>query len=127
MPEIVVKTSPVSVDETVARLSALLVEKGMKQFALIDHSGEARANALELRDTKVVIFGNPVGGTAVMDAVPLVALDLPLKVLVYDDGGVTKVCYTPPEELGRRYGVPDDLVTRFAGINAITDALVSAA
>jgi uncharacterized protein (DUF302 family) len=122
---IVVKTSPRSVEDTVSRLSTLLAEKNMKRFAVIDHSGEAHASGLELRDTKVVIFGNPVGGTPVMDAVPLVALDLPLKVLVYDDDGTTRVCYAPPEELARRYGLPDELAGRFAGINAITDALVA--
>jgi uncharacterized protein (DUF302 family) len=124
---IVVKTSPVSVDETITRLSALVADKGMKQFALIDHSGAARNNGLELRDTKVLIFGSPVGGTPVMNAVPLVALDLPLKVLVYDDDGETRVCYVPPEELARRYGLPDELSGRFDGINAITDALVAGA
>jgi uncharacterized protein (DUF302 family) len=94
---------------------------------LIDHSGAARNNGLELRDTKVLIFGSPVGGTPVMNAVPLVALDLPLKVLVYDDDGETRVCYVPPEELARRYGLPDELSGRFDGINAITDALVAGA
>ncbi len=124
---IVIKTSPGSVDETITRLSALVAGKGMKQFALIDHSGEARNNGVELRDTKVLIFGSPVGGTPVMNAVPLVALDLPLKVLVYDDGGETRVCYASPEELARRYGLPDELSGRFDAINAITDALVVAA
>ena len=98
----------------------------MKLFAVIDHSGEAEAHDLELRDTKVVIFGNPVGGTPVMDAVPLIALDLPLKVLIYDDGGATRVCYAPPDELARRYGASPELTARFAGINALTDALTIA-
>ncbi len=120
---VVVKTSPLSVAETVSRLTELVAEKGMKLFAVIDHSGEARAHELELRDTKVVIFGSPVGGTPVMDAAPLVALDLPLKVLIYDDGGSTRVCYAPPQELARRYGLSDELAARFAGINALTDAL----
>jgi uncharacterized protein (DUF302 family) len=122
---IVIKASPWSVDDTVARLSALIAKRGMKQFALIDHSGEALAKGLELRDTKVLIFGNAVGGTPVMDAVPLVALDLPLKVLVYDDDGETKVCYLPPAELARRYGIPDELAGRFDGINSITDAVIA--
>ncbi|HEX3802204.1 MAG TPA: DUF302 domain-containing protein [Solirubrobacteraceae bacterium] len=122
---IIIKASPTSVDDTISRLSALVAKKGMKQFALIDHSAQARNNGLALRDTKVLIFGSPVGGTPVMDAVPLVALDLPLKVLVYDDGGETKVCYTSPDELARRYGLPDELSGRFSGINTITDALAS--
>jgi uncharacterized protein (DUF302 family) len=123
---IVVKTSQLSVADAVQRLSRLVSEKGMKLFAVIDHSGEARAAGLELRDTKVVIFGNPMTGTPVMDATPLVALDLPLKVLIYDDNGSTRVCYAPPEELARRYGLRDELVARFAGINALTDALSNA-
>jgi len=123
---LVVKTSSLSVPDAVGRLTQLVAEKGMKLFAVIDHSGEARANGLELRDTKVVIFGNPAGGTPVMDAVPLVALDLPLKVLIYDDGGTTTLCYAPPEELARRYGLSDELAARFAGINALTDVLSNA-
>jgi uncharacterized protein (DUF302 family) len=119
------KTTPLGVEAAVQRLSTLIAEKGMKLFALIDHSGEAATAGLELRDTKVVIFGSPAGGTPVMDAVPLVALDLPLKVLIYDDGGTTRVCYTPPEELARRYGLSDELAAHFAGINVLTDALLA--
>jgi uncharacterized protein (DUF302 family) len=122
---VVVKTSRLSVDDAVTRLSALLAERGMKLFALIDHSGEARAAGLELRETKVVIFGNPVGGTPIMDAAPLAALDLPLKVLIYDDHGSTRVCYAPPAELARRYGFSAELAGRLAGIDALTDALAA--
>ena len=123
---LVVKTSPLSVGEAVDRLAALLAEKGMRVFAVIDHSGEARAAGLQLRDTKVVIFGSPAGGTPVMEAAPLVALDLPLKVLIYDDGGGTRIAYTPPRELARRFGLSEELAARFAGINALTDALTTA-
>lgn len=123
---VVVKTSALSVPDAVERLSQLIADKGMKLFAVIDHSGEAQANGLELRDTRVVIFGSPAGGTPVMDAVPLAALDLPLKVLIYDDSGSTRVCYAPPEELARRYGLSEDLAARFAGINALTDAVSGA-
>lgn len=98
----------------------------MKLFAVIDHSGEAQAHDLELRDTKVVIFGSPVGGTPVMAAAPLIALELPMKVLIYDDEGVTRLAYVPPEELARRYGLSDELAGRFAGIHALTDALANA-
>jgi uncharacterized protein (DUF302 family) len=124
---VVAKTSPLSVDAAVARLSALIAEKGMKLFALIDHSGEARSNGLELRDTKVVIFGSPLGGTPVMESEPLAALDLPLKVLIYDDNGSTRICYVPPEELARRYGLSAELAGRIAGINALTDVLAAPA
>jgi uncharacterized protein (DUF302 family) len=89
---IVTKLSPRPVADTVARLSSVLAEKGLKLFALIDHSGEAEAVGLRLRETKVVVFGSPQAGTPVMDAAPLAALDLPLKVLIWADGEQTKVC-----------------------------------
>jgi uncharacterized protein (DUF302 family) len=123
---VVVKTSPLSVAEAVERLTQLIAEKRMTLFAVIDHSGAAAENGLALRDTKVVIFGSPVGGTPVMEAAPLIALDLPLKVLIYDDSGHTKLAYTPPAELARRYGLSDELAARFAGINVLTDALSNA-
>jgi uncharacterized protein (DUF302 family) len=70
----------------VARLSATVAARGIKLFATIDHSGEAQAAGLVLRDTKVMIFGSPSAGTPVMQAAPLAALDLPLKVLVWPTG-----------------------------------------
>lgn len=99
--------------------------RGMKQFAVIDHSGEAHANGLELRDTKVVVFGSPQAGTPVMETVPLAALDLPLKVLVWSDGDQTNLSYTAPSALGARYGLSDDLAARLAGIDGLTDALAA--
>jgi uncharacterized protein (DUF302 family) len=119
----VTKLSPWSVADTVSRLSAAVTAKGMKVFAVIDHGGEARAVGLELRETKVVIFGSPVAGTPVMAAAPLAALDLPLKVLVWADGDQTKVSYTAPRALAARYGLSDELAGRLAGIDALTDAL----
>ena len=125
MPDwIVTKSSPRSVPETVQRMSELASAKGLKLFTVIDHSGEAAANGLELRDTKVVVFGSPVAGTPVMHAAPLAALDLPLKILVWDDDGQTRVSYTAPAELGARYGLTEGLTGRLAGIDGITDALV---
>ena len=97
----------------------------MKVFAVIDHSGEARSKGLELRDTKVVIFGSPEAGTPVMVSAPLAALDLPLKVLVWADGGQTKVSYTAPATLAARYGLSDEMAGRLAGIDALTDAVVA--
>ncbi len=121
---LVTKLSPRSVPDTVARLSELIESKGLKLFAVVDHSGAAAANGLELRDTKVVIFGSPKAGTPVMQAAPLAALDLPLKVLVFDDDGQTKVVYTSPSELAARYGFGDELAERLAGIHALADATV---
>jgi uncharacterized protein (DUF302 family) len=96
----------------------------MTVFATIDHSGEARRHGLELRDTKVVIFGSPTGGTPVMQASPLAALDLPLKVLVWDDDGQTKVSYTDPDALAARYRLSGELASRLAGIGPLIDAVV---
>ena len=93
---VITKESSLSVEDTVARLLALVTSKGMKVFAVIDHSGAAAGLGLTLRDTKVVIFGSPQAGTPVMQAAPLAALDLPLKVLVWADGSQTKVSYTAP-------------------------------
>jgi uncharacterized protein (DUF302 family) len=127
MPDwIVTKLSPRSVAGTVARLLEIVEAKGLELFAVIDHSGEAVAQGLELRDTKVVIFGSPVAGTPVMQAHPLAALDLPLKALVWDDEGQTKVSYTAPAELATRYGLGDELAGRLAGIDGLTDAAVAA-
>jgi uncharacterized protein (DUF302 family) len=118
------KESPRSVEDTVSRLKGVLKSKGIKLFAVIDHSGEAEAVGLELRDTKVVIFGSPVAGTPVMSTAPLAALDLPLKVLVWADGEQTKVSYAGPHELAARYGLTDELAGRLSAIDAVTDAVI---
>lgn len=127
MPDwIITKSSPRSASDTVAHLSELASANGLKVFTVIDHSGEAAAHDLELRETKVVVFGSPVAGTPVMQAAPLAALDLPLKVLVWDDDGQTRVSYTAPAEFGARYGLSDELAARLAGIDGLTDAVVEA-
>ncbi len=74
-------------------------------FAVVDHSGEAEKQGLELRETKLVIFGSPVAGTPVMQAVPLAAIDLPLKILIWDSGGETSVSYVTPSTIAARYGL----------------------
>ncbi len=117
------KESPRSVEDTHSRLKGVLKSRGIKLFAIIDHSGEAEAVGLELRDTKVVIFGNPLAGTPVMAAAPLAALDLPLKVLVWADGDKTKLTFTEPAELAARY----ELAGRLAAIDAVTDAVIELA
>jgi uncharacterized protein (DUF302 family) len=123
--DLVTKVSPRSVADTVARLSEVLAAKSVKLFAVIDHSGEAEAAGLELRDTKVVIFGAPKAGTPVMQAVPAAALDLPLKVLVWADGDQTKVTYTAPAALAARYGLSDELAARLGAIEPLTDAAIA--
>ena len=122
---IVVEPAEGTVAETVARLEAVIAGKGLKLFAVVDHSGEAAAAGLELRDTKVVIFGSPPAGTPVMQAAPLAALDLPLKVLVWDDDGQTKLAYAPPAELAARYGLSGELAARLAGIEVVVAAALA--
>jgi uncharacterized protein (DUF302 family) len=121
---VITKLSPWPVTDTVARLASVLAAKGIKLFAVIDHSGEARASGLELRDTKLVIFGSPRAGTPVMASAPLAALDLPLKVLVWADGDQTKLSYTAPAALAERYQLGAELASRLAAIDALTDAVI---
>ena len=122
----VTKTSPHTVSDTVDRLLDLLVSKGQKVFIVIDQRAEARAVGLDLRETTLVVFGNPTAGTAVMDAAPLAALDLPLKILVWANGdGVTQVSYTNPAVISARFGLSDDVGAPLQGIHRLTDALVT--
>ena len=123
--QVTTKVSPRSVAATVARLTGILSAKGMKVFAVIDQSEEARGAGLELRETTLVIFGNPAAGTPVMDAAPLSALDLPLKVLIWADGGQTNVTYYSTAALAARYELSDELAAKLAGIDPLTDALVA--
>ena len=122
---IVTKLSPLPVAGTVAKLTGIINAKGVKLFAVIDQSAEARQVGLSLRDTTLVIFGSPAAGTPVMAASPLAALDLPLKVLVWDDDGQTKVSYYSPDALAARYHLGVGLAGNLAAINALTDALTA--
>ncbi len=122
---VVTKTSPHSVANTVARFTAILAAKGLTLFAVIDQSAAADEAGLSLRETTLVIFGSPAAGTPVMAAAPLAALDLPLKILVWDDSGQTRISYYDPAPLAARHHVPAGLAGNLAGINALTDALVS--
>jgi uncharacterized protein (DUF302 family) len=122
---IVTKLSPRSVGDTVARLTGLVHAKGLTLFAVIDQRAAARAAGLELRETTLVLFGSPAAGTPVMVAAPLAAVDLPLKVAVWDDDGQTRVSYTGPSALAARYGLDAGLAANLAGIDPLTDALVA--
>jgi uncharacterized protein (DUF302 family) len=123
---VVIKTSPRPVAGTVARLVDLLGSKGVKVFAVIDQQAEARAVGLDLRETTLVIFGNPKAGTGVMEAAPLAALDLPLKVLVWaEPGGATSVSYTAPATLAARYGLTSETAAALEVVDGLTDALVA--
>jgi uncharacterized protein (DUF302 family) len=112
---IVSKRSPFGVAETVSRLTEASVAAGAKVFAIIDQSTEAHQAGLELRDTRLVIFGNPAGGTPVMVAAPLAAMDLPLKVLVFaDDTDRVWMSYLERSWLAARYDLSADLAAPLA-------------
>jgi len=123
--DIVTKLSRESVAGTVARLTGMITAKGMRLFAVIDQAAEARQAGLTLRETTLVIFGSPQAGTPVMAALPLAALDLPLKVLIWADEGQIKVSYYAPAALAASHHLTADLAASLAGINALTDALVA--
>jgi uncharacterized protein (DUF302 family) len=123
--DVITKLSPHPVAATVTRLTDMVSAKGMRLFAVIDQRAAAQEAGLDLRDTVLVMFGSPAAGTPVMDAAPLSALDLPLKVLIWDDQGQAKVSYYAPAALAARHHLPPELAGNLAGINALTDALVS--
>lgn len=109
-----------SVEETVRRLEAVFTEKGLQVFAMINHSGEAEKVGLNMRPTKVVIFGSPKGGTPLMVAAPSLAIDLPLKALVAEDAeGKVTVTYNDPEYLRDRHGVPGELIKNLGAAGAV--------
>jgi len=117
--------SPYPVAETLQRLEAILKSKGLTVFALVDHSGEAAKVGMEMHPTKLVIFGSPKGGTPVMLAAPSVAIDLPLKALVWeDDKGKVWITQNSPEYLKERHGIPDNLVANLAGAGALIQKAV---
>ena len=109
-----------SVDQTVERLKDILQAKGITLFALIDHSGEAEKVGMKMPPTKLLIFGNPKGGTPLMLAAPSVAIDLPLKILVWQDRqGKVWLSYNAPEYLQERHGLPQDLLQNIAVVGAL--------
>jgi uncharacterized protein (DUF302 family) len=109
-----------SVDETVKRVEEALAAKGIKLFALIDHSGEAEKAGLQMRPTKLLIFGNPKAGTPWMVAAPTIAIDLPIKLLIAEDAdGRTWISYNDPAYIQSRHHLPDELFRSYsaAGID----------
>lgn len=123
---IVTKTSPYSVAETVERLKATLASKGLTLFALIDHSGEAERAGLTMQPAKLVLFGSPRAGTPLMVASPLLALDLPLKALIWQDaGGRVLVSYNSTPYLAARHAIPSELLPNIASIDALIDGVIS--
>jgi uncharacterized protein (DUF302 family)/uncharacterized membrane protein YidH (DUF202 family) len=111
-----------SVDQTVEKLKGILQSKGVTLFALVDHSGEAEKVGMQMRPTKLLIFGTPKAGTPLMLAAPSVAIDLPLKILVWEDGqGKVWVSYNTPEYLQRRHGLAQELLQNIAAVETLAD------
>jgi len=114
-----------SVPETLAQLESILAEKGITIFARVDHSGEAKKAGLEMRPTQLLIFGSPKAGTPLMVAAPSLAIDLPLKALVWQDAqGKVWLSYNSPEYLQQRHGIPADLLKNIAGMGALIQKAV---
>jgi uncharacterized protein (DUF302 family) len=111
--------------ETVARLSRAILDGGNTIFATIDQSAAATSAGLNLRPTSLLVFGNPRGGTPLMQAFPLVALELPLKLLIWEESGSTSVAYVPMVEIATRYGVTG-MDPRIAAMDGALESLVTA-
>lgn len=117
---IIDKASNHSVEQTADRLKTILQSKGVALFALIDHSGEAEKVGMKMRPTKLLIFGNPKAGTPLMLAAPSSAIDLPLKILIWEDGqGEVWISYNSPSYLQERHGLPADLMQNIAVVETL--------
>jgi uncharacterized protein (DUF302 family) len=120
---IINKQSSHSVQDTVTRLEGILKTKGITLFALIDHSGEAEKVGMAMRPTKLLIFGNPKAGTPLMTAAPTVAIDLPMKILVWEDAeDKVWISYNSTEYLQERHGLPTDLLKNMSVENLASAA-----
>jgi uncharacterized protein (DUF302 family) len=109
--------SKYTVDKTLERLQSIFKDKGVAVFAVVDHSGEAEKVGFEMRPTKLVLFGNPKGGTPLMIAAPTVAIDLPLKALIWEDSDCNIwISYNSPEYLQQRHQFPLELIKNIAGV-----------
>ena len=109
-----------SVDQTVEKLKGILAAKGVTLFALVDHSGEAEKAGMKMRPTKLLIFGSPKAGTPVMLAAPSIAIDLPLKILVWEDAQAKVwVSYNSPAYLQQRHGFPQELLQNVAVVETL--------
>src|SRR5207302_7391368 len=113
-----------SVAQTVEKLKNVLQSNGVTLFALVDHSGEAEKAGMKMRPTKLLIFGSPKAGTPLMLAAPSIAIDLPLKILVWEDAqGKVWVSYNSPGYLQQRHGFPAEMVRNIAAVEALADAV----
>lgn len=113
-------TKNCTVEEAVNKIKSLLVIRGITLFAVIDHSSEAETAGMKMPDTKLLIFGNPKGGTPLMLASPSVAIDLPLKLLVSEDSnGHCSISFNTPQYLQQRHRLSDELVQNITIIEAL--------
>jgi uncharacterized protein (DUF302 family) len=118
---VVNRRSPLPVAVTVQRLTEAIVAAGAKVFAVIDQGAEAARAGAALRETQLILFGNPLAGTPVMEASPLAALDLPLRILVWaDDGGVVWMTYLSAEWLAGRYDIPQEVAKPLSAVENLT-------
>jgi len=119
---VVNKPSHHSVDQTVKNLTSILEARRVTLFALVDHSGEAERAGMQMRPTKLLIFGSPKAGTPLMLAAPSIAIDLPLKILIWeDDQGAVWLSYNTPAYLQQRHAVPQALVQNIAVVETLAD------
>ena len=119
-------TGRLSVDATARKLEAILSAKGIRLFAVVDHSGEAEKVGIEMRPTKLVIFGNPKAGTPLMIASPGIAIDLPLKILIWESAdGVVRISYNSPSYLQARHHVAPDLIPNLAAVEALAKEIAA--
>ena len=117
---IIDKPSNHAVDETVEKVKNILQSKGVTLFALVDHSGEAERVGMKMRPTKLLIFGSPKAGTPLMLAAPTIAIDLPLKLLVWEDGqGKVWISYNSLEYLKERHRLPQELLQNIAAVETL--------
>jgi len=122
---IITHPSPYSVPETLDRLESLLHAKNIKVFTRIDHSGEAEKVGLHMPPTQLLIFGSPKGGTPIMLAAPLSAIDLPLKALAWQDAeGKVWLSYNDPQLLKTRHSLPDNLLTPINSLSTLIQQAV---
>jgi uncharacterized protein (DUF302 family) len=115
-------SSKYSVPDTLQRLESVVTSHGLTVFARIDFSGDAAKVGLQMRPTHLLIFGNPKAGTPLMIASPSIAIDLPLKALVWQDAaGRVWLSYNTPEYLKDRHGLPDELVKNISAIGGLVE------
>jgi uncharacterized protein (DUF302 family) len=114
-----------SVDDTLQRLESAFATRGLQVFARVNHSGEAAKVGMKMRPTKLLIFGSPKAGTPLMVAAPTLAIDLPLKALVWEDEtGKVWLIYNSPEYLRDRHGVPSELINNLMGAGPLMEKAV---